>query len=145
MSEPHANLTLREIASMLDSAVRNGTWKAEPLGQEVQRFLLYLRGARDASQRTIDDYQSVLARFVAEHAHLELADFEGALGAERVLEFVSRHWGAAAPGTRRKVLSIFAPSSPGRPASTGSSPTRCGSLTGHAARAWSATPTRSRR
>jgi integrase/recombinase XerC len=108
VSEPKPGLTLREIASMLDAAVRDGTSKAELLGQEVQRFLLYLRGARDASQRTIEDYESVLSRFVAEHAHLELSDFEGALGAERVLEFVSRHWGASAPGTRRKTLSIFA-------------------------------------
>jgi integrase len=93
---------------MLDLAVRDGTWKAEPIGQEVSRFLLYLRNARDCSARTLEDYESVLARFVAEHAHLGLSDFEGALGAERILEFVARHWGGAAPGTRRKVLSIFA-------------------------------------
>jgi hypothetical protein len=93
---------------MLDQAVRDGSWEQEVLGQEVRRFLLYLRNTRDVSHRTLEDYESVLARFTAEHAHLELADFEGALGAERVLEFVATHWGAAAPGTRRKVLAIFA-------------------------------------
>ena len=82
--------------------------RAEPLGHEVTRFLLYLRGARDASARTIEDYESTLARFVAEHAHLELTDFEGAIGAERILEFVARHWGTAAPGTVGRRLSIFA-------------------------------------
>jgi integrase/recombinase XerC len=103
-----STLTLREAAATIDAAVRDGSWKDEELGREVARFTLYLRGARDASQRTIDDYESVLARFVAEHAHLTLADFEGAVGAERVIDFVSRHWGSAKPGTRRKVLSIFA-------------------------------------
>jgi integrase/recombinase XerD len=93
---------------MLEQAVRDQTWKTEPLGQEARRFLIYLRSARDASDRTIEDYESVLARFVAEHAHLELADFEGADGAERIVEFVGRHWGDAARGTRRKVLAIFA-------------------------------------
>lgn len=92
---------------MLDAAVRDGSWRQEPLGREIARYLLYLRGARDASTRTIEDYQSVLARFAAEHAHLELSDFEGAEGAERVIEFLARHWGDAQPGTRRKVLSIF--------------------------------------
>lgn len=101
-------LTLREAAQIMESAVRDGSWKSEPLGQEVMRFLLYMRNARDASRRTIEDYESVLSRFVVEHAHLRLSDFEGAIGAERVLEFVARHWGTAAPGTRRKVLAIFA-------------------------------------
>ena len=93
---------------MLDAAVRDRSWKAEPLGQEVSRYLLYMRGARDAAWRTLEDYESTLARFVAEHAHLELSDFEGAAGAERILDFVTRHWGDAAPGTRKKILSTFA-------------------------------------
>ena len=102
-----STLPLREISQMLDQAVRDETWKREPLGQDVARFLLYLRNARDVMPRTLEDYESTLARFVAEHAHLELADFEGAEGADRVLEFVARRWGDAAPGTRRKVLSTF--------------------------------------
>jgi integrase/recombinase XerC len=93
---------------MLDQAVRDGGWKDEALGQEVRRYLVYLRNARDASPRTIEDYESILARFVADHAHLELVDFEGGPGADRLIEFVSRHWGSAAPGTRRKVLAVLA-------------------------------------
>lgn len=87
---------------------RDGTYREEPLGREVVRFLLYLRNARDASARALEDYESILARFTVEHAHLEFTDFEGAEGAERVLEFVARRWGDAAPGTRRKVLAVFA-------------------------------------
>src|SRR3954447_16704319 len=101
-------LTLREASRIVEEAMRDSSWKEEALGQEVRRFLLYLRNSRDASHRTLEDYESVLARFVAEHAHLEMADFEGAAGAERVLEFVATHWGSAAPGTRRKALAIFA-------------------------------------
>jgi site-specific recombinase XerD len=93
---------------MLEAAMRDGSWKTEPLGHEVRRFLLYMRGARDASARTLEDYESVLARLVVEHAHCELADFEGALGGERIVDFVHKHWSGAAPGTRRKVLSILA-------------------------------------
>lgn len=100
-------LTLRAAAAMLDAAVREGTWKAGGIGPDVARFLLYLENARDASPRTLADYESILARFAAEHAHLELADFEGAAGADRVLDFVARRWGTSSPGTRRKVLSVF--------------------------------------
>jgi integrase len=102
-----AGLTLREAALMLDRAVRDQTWKQTGVGADVRRFLLYLGNARDASPRTIEDYESVLARFAAENAHRTLADFEGAAGAELVLEFLARRWGDAAPGTRRKVLAVF--------------------------------------
>jgi integrase/recombinase XerC len=100
-------LTLREAAKMMDAAVRDASWRSEGLGHEVARYLLYLRNARDASSRTIEDYESILARFTVEHAHLELVDFEGAVGADRILEFIVRRWGDKSPGTRRKVLAIF--------------------------------------
>jgi integrase/recombinase XerC len=93
---------------MIEAAMRDGTWREEDLGRDVDRFLLNLRTARDAAPRTLEDYESILARFVVEHAHLELGDFEGGAGAERVLEFVARNWGDGAPGTRRKVISVFA-------------------------------------
>jgi integrase len=92
---------------MLEAAVRDKSYRAAPLGAEVGRFLRYLRSVRDASPRTLEDYESTLARFAAEHAHLELADFGSAEGAERVLDFVARHWEHAAPGTRRKVLATL--------------------------------------
>ena len=101
-------LTLREAASILDEAMRNKGYRSVPLGQEVARFLRYLRSAKDASPRTIEDYESVLARFATEHAHLELEQFGGAVGAEYVLDFVAKHWEHSAPGTRRKVFSTLA-------------------------------------
>lgn len=98
-------LTLRDAALMLDQAVRDRSYEEEPLGREVRRFLRYMSAAKDSSPRSVDDYEATLARFATEHAHLALTDFEGALGAERILEFVARRWGGSAPGTRRKVFS----------------------------------------
>lgn len=100
-------LTLRQAAAMLDEAVRDKTYRAEPLGADVGRFLRYMRSARDASPRTTEDYESILARFAVEHAHLQLEDFASAAGAERVLDFIARHWEDAAPGTRRKVMATL--------------------------------------
>lgn len=103
-----SSLTLREAASILDEAMRTRGYRSTPLGQEVGRFLRYLRSAKDASPRTIEDYESTLARFATEHAHLELEDFGGAVGAEYVLDFVARHWEHSAPGTRRKAFATLA-------------------------------------
>src|SRR5687767_15326284 len=108
MHNAQSSLTLREAASILDEAMRNKGYRATPLGQEVGRFLRYLRSARDASPRTIEDYESTLARFATEHAHLELDAFGGAVGAEYVLDFVARYWEHSAPGTRRKAFAILA-------------------------------------
>src|SRR6476469_3880153 len=38
-------LTVREAARIVDEAMRDGSWKQEPLGQEVRRFLLYQRNS----------------------------------------------------------------------------------------------------
>ncbi|MBA2360336.1 MAG: tyrosine-type recombinase/integrase [Actinobacteria bacterium] len=100
-------MTLRDAALMLDEAVRDKSYRAAPLGQEVGRFLRYAATSRDFSPRSIDDYESILAPFAAEHAHLAFVDFDGAAGAERVLEFVARRWGSAAPGTRRKAFAVL--------------------------------------
>jgi integrase/recombinase XerC len=100
-------LTLREAARILAESVRDKSYRAAPLGQEAGRFLRYMRSAKDASPRTLEDYEGILARFAAEHAHLELADLAGAAGAERVIDFVAGHWEDCAPGTRRKVLAVL--------------------------------------
>jgi integrase/recombinase XerC len=92
---------------MLDDAVRDRTYRAEPLGRDVEAFLRYLVTQKDASPRTVEDYESTLARFVVDCAHLELADFAGGLGAERVAGFLHHRFGRAAPGTRRKALATL--------------------------------------
>jgi integrase len=101
-------LTVRDLARMLDEAMRrdNG-YQTTPLGREVARFLRYLRTTRDATPRTVEDYESILARFVGDHAHLELAAFGGVEGSERVVDFVARRWEHAAAGTRRKAFAVL--------------------------------------
>jgi integrase/recombinase XerC len=102
-------LTVRELAAMLEEAVRRDhAYRTCPLGQDVARFLRYLRSTKDATPRTLEDYESLLARFAADHAHLELADFGGVEGAERIVDFVARRWEHSAPGTRRKALAVLA-------------------------------------
>lgn len=103
-----SGLTVRELAAMLDAAMRRDhSYRETELGQEVGRFLRYLRSTRDATPRTLEDYESLLARFASDHAHLSLADFGGADGAERIVDFVARRWEHSAPGTRRKALAVL--------------------------------------
>jgi len=106
-ADPPDILTLRKAAAILDHAMRDKAYREAPLGQEVGRYLRYMRSAKDAAPRTLHDCESTLARFAAEHAHLELADFGTVEGSERVLDFVARHWENAAPGTRRKAFATL--------------------------------------
>jgi integrase len=102
-------LTLRDAARMLDQAVRDKTYRQTSLGHEVGRFLRHMQMA-DRSPRTLDEYESLLSRFAVEHAHLEVGAFEGAAGADYVLDFLHRHYAELASGTRRKnraILSSF--------------------------------------
>lgn len=53
---------------------------------------------------------NVCRRFAVEHAHLKVSAFEGAAGADYVLDFLHRHYAELASGTRRKnraILSSF--------------------------------------
>jgi hypothetical protein len=121
-----SGLTLRDAARMLDQAVRDKTYRQTSLGHEVARFLRHMQMA-DRSPRTLDEYESLLSRFAVEHAHLEVSAFEGAAGADYILDFLHRHYAELASGTRRKnraILSSFfkwmvtgqARREPGRPA-----------------------------
>jgi integrase len=101
-------LHFRTLAARLDAMIRDERWKETPIGREVGRFLSYLQAVRDASPRTVDDYGRLLGRFAVEHADLTLKDFEGAAGAERLLDWVGRRWREAQPATRRVVLSVLA-------------------------------------
>jgi integrase/recombinase XerC len=86
---------------VLDEAVADGSWKETPLGRDVERFLRHK--ATEWSPASIVDYRATLARLAVDHAHLELADFEGGRGAELLEDFLHRRYRQRSPGTRKKV------------------------------------------
>jgi integrase len=88
--------------------MRDRAFEREPLGKDVLKFLRYMEIARDSSPRTIADYESVLARFATDFAHLDISAFEGAAGAELVLDFIHEHFSHLSPATRRKAVAILA-------------------------------------
>lgn len=100
-------LTLTDLAPMIREVRRDKRYRSTPLGGSVGRYIRFMRNEWGATERSLEDYESVLARFAIEHADLELRDFEPPVGTERIREFVDGNWGDAAVGTRRKVTSIL--------------------------------------
>ena len=117
-------LQLREAAAILDAAMRNKGYRATPLGQDIARFLRYMRSAKDASPRTLEDYESTLRRFATEHAHLEVST-SAPRKAPSVCSTSSRVTGTRQRRERGARCSRLCPrSSTGRVASNVSRPTR---------------------
>ena len=80
-------------------AVKDKAYRSTPIGGEVGRFLRALRWS-DASQNTLDSYETTLARLAYDFAHRELSD----LTTEDLRDFLDEHWGESAPATRRQRL-----------------------------------------
>jgi site-specific recombinase XerC len=101
MTEP---LTLAEAARIMREAVRDKSYRAFPLGQEAEA---YLRAKRkrltDASFR---DYEGGLDKLARYFCDLGLKDFEPPTGTRRLEEFLDAQYGARAPRTYNKNLSI---------------------------------------
>jgi len=101
-----AELTLREAARIMREAVRDKSYQQYPLGQDAAAYLRVKRKRlTDSSYR---DYESCLDKFARYFCDLRLADFEPPLGTERLEEFLDHQWGAGAPRTYNKNLSIIA-------------------------------------
>lgn len=100
------SLTVEEAARIMREAVRDKSYEATKLGEEVVRYLRWMR-SMDYAPRSYYEYESILYRFVLEHADLTLNDFVPPVGVERIEEWVDRHWQHTKAGTRRKVLSIL--------------------------------------
>jgi integrase len=105
--EDISSLTLEEAARIMREATKDNSYQATKLGEEVVRFLRWMR-ANDYSDRTYYEYESVLYRFVLEHADLALSDFVPPLGVERIEDWMQRHWADRRAGTKTKVLSTLA-------------------------------------
>jgi site-specific recombinase XerD len=102
---PRGLLTLEALAfaSQVRAAqraqVKDKSYRATPIGGEVGRFLRALRWS-DASQNTLDSYETTLSRLAYDFAHRELSELE----TEDLRGFLDEHWGEAAAATRRQRL-----------------------------------------
>jgi integrase/recombinase XerC len=98
------SLTFREAARIMREATIDKTYQLYPMGQHAAA---YLRSKRkrltDSSYR---DYESCLDKLARYFADLDLPDFEPPVGVERLEEFLDHQWGAGAPRTYNKNLSI---------------------------------------
>lgn len=98
-------LTVVDAARIMREAMRDKSYRAFPLGQDVAGYL-YAKRKRltDASYR---DYEGGLDKFVRYHCDLVIGDFEPPVGTRRLEEFLDYQYGASAPRTYNKNLSIL--------------------------------------
>jgi site-specific recombinase XerC len=96
---------LADAVAMIRESVRDKSYRAYPLGGESGHYLRWKRGSLTAS--SYRDYESALDKLARDHCDLELADFEPPVGTERLEEFLDDRWGASAPRTYNKTLSVL--------------------------------------
>lgn len=101
------SLTLADAARMMREAVRDKTYRGTPVGLEVAHFIRWFRNEYGATDESLRDYESILAKLALDYADLELRDFEPPIGTTRLREFIDACWGASAPRTRKKVRSVL--------------------------------------
>src|SRR3954465_11646992 len=101
---PASFLTVAEAARIMREAMRDKSYQLLPLGQEAAVYLRVKRKRLTAS--SYRDYESGLDKLARYFADLQLEDFEPPGGTERLEEFLDAQWGAGAPRTYNKNLSI---------------------------------------
>lgn len=79
--------------------MKDKSYRATPIGGEVGRFMRAIKWEQ-ASQNTLDSYETTLSRLSYDYAHKELPD----LTLDDLRDFLEYHWGEAAPATRRQRL-----------------------------------------
>jgi integrase/recombinase XerC len=98
-------LTIADAARIMREAMRDKSYQQYPLGQDAAG---YLRAKRkrltDSSYR---DYESCLDKLARYFMDLRIEDFEPPVGTQRLEEFLDHQWGAGAPRTYNKNLSIL--------------------------------------
>ena len=98
---------LKLAARVQREAMRDKSYRETPVGLAVGAYYRWKRNEWGATQRTLDDYELILARLAIDHADLELADFTPPVGTERLREFIDNRWGERTPRTRAKVISVL--------------------------------------
>ncbi len=95
-------LTLAEAAAILDAAMRDKTYRVSSLGQLVGRYLRWFRNEWGATDATLRDYESVLAKMSLRLAHLDPIEVD----VEDLRAVIDEYWGDASARTRQKVTSV---------------------------------------
>lgn len=99
------DLQLAEAQRIVAESVRDKSYQALPLGEDVAAYLRVKRKRlSEASQRA---YESSLDKLARHFGYLRVEDFEPPIGTERIEEYLEAHWGRHhAPGTYNVNLSI---------------------------------------
>ena len=95
-------LTLAEAAAIIDAATRDKSYRVSSLGQLVGRYLRWFRNEWGATDATLRDYESVLAKMSLRLAHLEPLEVD----VEDLRAVIDDYWGDASARTRQKVTSV---------------------------------------
>jgi site-specific recombinase XerC len=85
--------------------MKDKSYRAFPLGQEAGQYLRAKR--KRLTAESYRDYEACLDKLARYFADLEIADLEPPIGTERLEEFLDYQWGARAPRTMNKNLSIL--------------------------------------
>jgi len=98
-------LTLAEAARLLREAVKDKSYRALPIGGEAGHYLRSKR--KELTKESYRDYESCLDKLARFFADLQIEGLEPPVGTELVEEFLEAQWGASAPRTYNKNLSIL--------------------------------------
>ncbi len=98
-------LTLTQAARIMREAVRDKSYQLFPLGQDAGAYLHAKR--KRLTESSYRDYEGCLDKLARHFVDLELEAFEPPVGTERLEEFLDHQWGAGAPRTYNKNLSII--------------------------------------
>ena len=85
-----------------EAPVKDKSYRAFPIGQEVGRFLRAKRMERGIRPNTVRSYEGVLARFTLHFPDKEIADFAGPDGPTMIIDFLDFYWADADDETIRQ-------------------------------------------
>ena len=97
--------TAAQVARLWRDAMKDKSYRAFPLGLEAGHYLRAKR--KRLTTESYRDYEACLDKLARYFADLELHDLEPPVGTERLEEFLEFQWGARAPRTYNKNLSIL--------------------------------------
>lgn len=100
-----STLTLAEAARIMREAMKDKSYQLLPLGQDAAAYLRAKR--KRLTDSSFRDYESCLDKLARDFPDLQITDFEPPVGTRRLEEFLDDRWGAGAPRTYNKNLSIL--------------------------------------